>query len=129
LKTSTLVGKPLDWAVALSLGAFGLSQRLDLPDAPWQYSIPDEAFTRTDVVFLNDRCYSTDWSLAGPLIEKEEYGIRRHGDLEESSWQADNWQFMFESPTAVGPTPLIAVMRCHVLVRLGGDVYIPEDLA
>jgi Protein of unknown function (DUF2591) len=128
MKTATLIGKSLDWAVAKSQGAFGLHRCNDPPSNPWKYSIPNEAFTCTDVVYLHARCYSTDWSLAGPIIEKEEYGVRRHGEVLETNWQADNWQFMFEVPTDVGPTPLIAIMRCHVIVKLGADIDIPEGL-
>lgn len=65
---------------------------------------------------------SSDWSQAGPIIEREEIAT----DCDGATWCAS----YNTHPTAnYGPTPLIAAMRCYVTSKLGGEVEIPEELA
>lgn len=75
--------------------------------------------------------YSTDWAYGGPLIEREEIGIRRNAPCSEGrEWEA------LPSITAkgaggmyaYGPTPLVAAMRLYVASKLGEYVDIPESL-
>jgi hypothetical protein len=82
LKTSELTGAALDWAVAkCELG---------------------EAINEVD----DPHFYSTDWALAGPIIERERIASWGDGDL---YWEAEcGWAW------AKDPTPLIAAMRCYV---------------
>ena len=63
---------------------------------------------------------STDWSQAGPIIERE---IARLEDLGDEGWEACGYGF-----TATGPTPLIAAMRCYVASKLGDEVDVPDEL-
>ena len=64
--------------------------------------------------------YSTDWALAGPIIERERIATWGDGDL---YWEAEcGWAW------AKGPTPLIAAMRCYVTLKLGDEVEVPEEL-
>lgn len=101
VKTEDLTDRALDWAVG---------QALKLPAPYW---------------------YSTDWSKGGPIIEREEIGIRRNAPCSTGrEWEA------FGSITAKGAgyrwgygrTPLIAAMRCFVASKLGEEVDIPDDL-
>ncbi len=75
--------------------------------------------------------YSTDWSQGGPIIEREEIGIRRNAPCSKGcEWQGSpsitakgaggKWGY--------GPTPLIAAMRCFVSSKLGDEVEVPEEL-
>lgn len=81
----------------------------------------------TDVFLHQNRtgqgyCYSRDWSLAGPIIEREY--IELTIDL---GWIATRK----EGPAvceAHGATPLIAAMRCYVTSRLGDEVDVPNEL-
>lgn len=74
--------------------------------------------------------YSSSWSQGGPIIERE--GIALHGN---PAWCAQysvavrahhgGYRGYFRR---VGPTPLIAAMRCFVASRLGATIDIPEEL-
>jgi hypothetical protein len=72
--------------------------------------------------------YSTDWSKAGPIIEREELTLSHsHYDHvfygRTRPWCAEKKGFM-----QYGPTPLIAAMRCFVASKLGDEVAIPKEL-
>ena len=99
LKTSELQGAVLDWAVA----------KCEVGDAINE--IDDPHF------------YSTDWALAGPIIEREGITVRRYTD---ALWDASIGRLDY---VADGPTPLIAVMRCYVASKLGDEVEVPDELA
>ena len=102
MKTSELSGAALDWAVAKCEG------KEPKHHEGWPMEEPSE--------------YSTDWGLAGPIIEREKidtyYG--------EKGW----WQAVAETNDvcAFGESPLIAAMRCYVASKLGDEVEIPEGL-
>lgn len=110
VKTADLIGPALDWAVAsLECDSGWLARHLHLlPTMP----------------------FSTDWSQGGPLIEREKLEIRAN----DYGWQA----YCFGFPAsrahkgrrvwAVGPTPLIAAMRCYCCAKLGEFIDIPEEL-
>lgn len=96
MRTSDLIGAALDWAVAK---CEGLSHR------------------------LHGRVhYSTDWNLAGPIIEGEKIEIF----IRDEEW------FAYSSRSTPedfhGPTPLIAAMRCYVASKLGDEIDVPSEL-
>jgi hypothetical protein len=104
LKTSELQGAVLDWAVA----------KCEVGDAINE--IDDPHF------------YSTDWALAGPIIEREGITVRRYTD---ALWDASIGRLDY---VADGPTPLVAAMRCYVASKFGDDlvlfkVEVPNELA
>jgi hypothetical protein len=78
-------------------------------------------------VYLSYLNYSTDWALGGPIIEREKIGILFYvdhiPDADEPIWVAS-----CGGERALGDTPLIAAMRCYVLLELGKEVEIPEEL-
>ena len=64
-------------------------------------------------------CYSTDWALGGPIIEREGIEIQRDDDdAPENRWYARidftdaNGDFCIIGKFA--PTPLVAAMRCYI---------------
>lgn len=110
IKTADLTGPALDWAVAKCSFIEGTARSLIAADV---------------------KPYSTSWQEGGPIIEREEIGIRRNAPCSDGrQWEASG------SITAkgagyrwgYGPTPLIAAMRCFVASRLGDEVDIPEGL-
>jgi hypothetical protein len=120
IKTAELTGPALDWAVAKCHGK-GLD--LDDPDFPWLTSdgIAD--------VPLEDYSPSTDWQEGGPIIEREEINLRYYGFDRVPYWTAlSNHKHFPKKFGALGPTPLIAAMRCYISSRLGDEVDIPEEL-
>jgi hypothetical protein len=104
LKTSELQGAVLDWAVAKCEVGEAINE------------IDDPHF------------YSTDWALAGPIIEREGITVRRYTD---ALWDASIGRLDY---VADGPTPLVAAMRCYVASKFGDDlvlfkVEVPNELA
>jgi len=69
---------------------------------------------------------STNWSQGGPIIEREIVSI----DKEEGGkrWAAFAWRSDRDLQRAIGPTPLIAAMRCYVASKLGDTVEVPNEL-
>lgn len=131
IKTSELVGKQLDWAVATCEGYTNLRKnphRFD-DDDDLIMTPPREAY---GPVTLSEIAYSGDWSIGGPILHREKIAIEtEHGDL----WRArfGRARITFDGRAhhyhhVEGPTPLIAAMRCFVASKLGDEVDIPEEL-
>jgi hypothetical protein len=64
--------------------------------------------------------YSTDWAQSGPIIEREGIALYLFGNAE--------WNAHVGGKESIGPTPLIAAMRCYVASKLGQEVELPEGL-
>ena len=120
MKTSELTGAALDWAVA----------KIVFPEPDYEdadrlvYVHGDDEFHFTP---------STNWAQGGPIIERERIGIDgmrldnvNAGEVEAFKWVGGEHDAF--PLTAVGPTPLIAAMRCYVASQLGDEVEIPEEL-
>lgn len=122
MKTSELTGPALDWAV---MKCEGLFYRNDEKYGPMYFRQMVKGSTAWDSLPLP---YSTDWEQGGPIIEREHIAVRSYGDFPATRWQADKWAFRFVDPTAYGPTPLVAAMRCFVASKLGDEVDVPEEL-
>jgi len=113
MKTSELTGAALDWAVAEADGCpvKGVNNRRNY----WQPS--------------------TDWSQAGPIIDREDIALSPMPDGLWRAYAADgtmwaphgvevfNWKHRQQ-----GYHPLIAAMRCYVASKLGDEVEIPTEL-
>lgn len=72
---------------------------------------------------------TTDWSQGGPIIEREWLHVEPwpNESAEDRRWSCT--QYDLPIPTVMmGPTPLIAAMRCFVASRLGEEVEVPEEL-
>jgi hypothetical protein len=118
VKTSEAKDKVLDYLVAKAEG-------LEV----WQE--PDGIYLREggEVGFMFRP--STYWAQGGPIIEREEIGIKRNSPCSDGrQWEASpsitakgaggKWGY--------GPTPLVAAMRCYVASKLGDEVEIPEEV-
>lgn len=60
--------------------------------------------------------YSTEWSVGGPIIEREHIELTPsyfYGDDDERSLFAGYWEARLDAHFAKGPTPLIAAMRAY----------------
>lgn len=113
IKTSELTGAALDWAVAKCEEPSGRDNA-----ASWQQDFKIGFGTR----------YSSNWSQGGPIIEREVgtlWSTNANGWVCKAKYDYANEK---EGPTACGPTPLIAAMRCYVASKLGDEVEIPEEL-
>lgn len=123
-------GPVLDWMVAKCEGGYDLQLRSTYgAKKAWQYTMLDEEEPeRMDEFYLADVAYSTDWAQGGPIIEREGGTLWSRG---ASGWVCKTRYDSAndkEGPTAYGPTPLIAAMRCFVASRLGEEVEVPDEL-
>jgi len=100
MKVRDLEGAALDWAVAKSM---------NLPPPSF-----DEHGRAAE--------FSSNWSQGGPIIEREDIAL--HPQAQSEGWFAHKvWGEQGES---VGPTPLIAAMRCYVASKLGDEIEVPN---
>ncbi len=113
---SSLLGAALDWAVERALGTHWSTNGYFVFKDPERFDSKPEWR------------YSTDWSHGGPIIERE--GIT-HGPWDTSPFMAHiGMTPMVNStnPRFVGPTPLIAAMRCFVASKMGAEIDVPDDI-
>ena len=117
MKTDELTGAALDWAVSHCV--------------EWSRKFPIMPFKVLP--------YSTDWAQGGPIIEREKIGVwwATHYVDDDGVEYGNHW---YAEPActddnadkpyrvAVGPTPLIAAMRCYVSSKLGDEVELPKEL-
>lgn len=111
LKTSALVGPELNYAVHMAEGLHGMLTPVD---------------------------YAGRWEFGGPIIEREKLALwfsEATVDEEYSPLQGPCWycEPSFTEAIAdetyryeIGPTPLIAAMRCYVASKLGDEIEFPE---
>lgn len=124
IKTNTLTGKTLDWAVANCEG------KVDKGPYGEPVGIDGELHLYYLGTTLNATYTpSTNWALGGPIIEREKIWLRylTADDPSKAHWEAISDWFP-HNVTAAGPTPLIAAMRCFVANKLGDEVEVPEEL-
>ncbi len=125
IKVSELSGAALDWAVAKC-------------ENKETWLVPEDYFQGGTLVFHNEYdwvadanivcSYSTNWAQGGPIIEREKIDIGVDWAT-ELFWLAGYEVFReCMKHEQVGPTPLIAAMRCYVTSKLGGEIDVPEEL-
>jgi hypothetical protein len=133
IKTSELTGAPLNWAVAKVRGF--LEPMHDEP-RPRVVVHTDKFGT---FVWFNPQDYgrygpedfapSTDWQLAGLIIEEERISLTPR----DWGWDALYHDRLFEEDGTehlmAGASPLIAAMRCYVASKLGDEVDVPDELS
>lgn len=116
VKTAELIGRALDWAVAIAEGYH--------PDRP-----QDGQLTLNQrYIVVGDKsvhkCYwylpSTEWEFCGKLIER----FNAHLIF----MYPENWKAMVIRGEGYGETPLIAICRAVVAYKLGDEVDIPDEL-
>ena len=123
IKTSSLSGTPLDWAVAQCEGKpQTLMNFRDGKGYRVQFGIPLICYSP-----------STDWSQGGPIIEREKVEVKQPRPCVTSepyrafipTWPVGG---LLETYQHYGKTYLEASMRCYVASKLGDEVEIPEEL-
>lgn len=113
VKTSEAKDKVLDYLVAKCLGHtefYDYGSYIRIPTKP-----------SGSLTF----CPSTDWLLAGPIIEREFICVSAPMHPSTAPWFAISDSAGCKSS---GPTPLVAAMRAYVASKLGDEVEIPEEL-
>lgn len=117
MKVSELSGAALDWAVSK---CEGMGIEFDDPRDPW--------LTRSGIAErpLYSFTPSSNWSQGGPIIEREIVSLDAENG--RNRWKACAWRSDRDLQSAIGPTPLIAAMRCYVASKLGATIEVPEEL-
>jgi len=87
----------------------------------------DSPHKKYGVVQLADIDYSSDWGLAGPIIERE--GINLLCPTSKDFWDARPRGLSIPPTYTRGATPLIAAMRCYVASKMGDEINLPEELS
>jgi len=120
MRTSELIGTPLDWAVAK---CEGWTYRYDFKYGHMYFppKLYEEETIRWEPSPLN---YSSSWSYGGPIIERELICIGPQAK-HISGFMAFGY---LGTHMQTGPTPLVAAMRCYVASKLGEEVEIPKEL-
>lgn len=124
-KVSDLIDIELDYAVAKCEGATNLKENPHRFDTRLIFRLAERT------AFMSDFRFSTNWAKGGPIIEREEIGIKRRAPCSQGrQWEASqaSLQKGQEDTIGYGPTPLIAAMRCYVASRLGDTVEIPDEI-
>ena len=121
MRVDQLTGAALDWAVAKCEGYTCLHKTEGrMPHEPqlamWP---PRKAY---GLVELWELGYSTDWSLAGEIIEREKIELF----MRDEKWFA--YSSLSTPEDFYGETPLIAAMRCYVASVLGAEIDVPVEL-
>lgn len=127
MKTSELTGRSLDWAVAMCEGAV---TELVFDGITHGFKIDGTLKVLSKGWASMSWHPSSDWSQAGPIIEREKIGTTRV-DNNPDIWAAhitDPWRTSSNVYSRLGPTPLVAAMRCYCCSKLGEEVEIPENL-
>ena len=102
VKTSELTGAALDWAVG--------------------------ECTKVNTYMVNYHP-STDWAEGGPIIEWEGIELKYLMYDKPPYWGAIKLNpAAHEREKGIGPTPLIAAMRCFVASKMGETIDIPDEL-
>jgi hypothetical protein len=90
---------------------------VDCPDHPSETGAVDEAYSA-----------STDWMIAGPIIERELINITNDGNANDGLGQWTAYVGAHRDASADGPTLLTAAMRAFVADKIGKQVpEIPNE--
>lgn len=145
IKTHELIGSQLDWVVAKCEG-FDTRNNVCVWFLPFEADsgdllqficmADDEAHAEEQCEDAHPNCTvenvehlatfkpSTDWSQGGPIIERERMNVHLLDDKPDI-WSANlgnPWKALPNVFSRLGPTPLIAAMRCYVASKLGEEI-------
>ena len=135
IKTQDLFGSNLDWAVAKAAGRLGTWIR---DDRRLGTSILDVDFDENGILMCWDPSFnttggyviyspSTKWSQAGSIIEGENINLSAPFIRIDETFDP-NWGGKIQGlASQIGPTALVAAMRCYVASKLGDVIEITEE--
>lgn len=125
VKTAELIGEALNWAVATIVGYSDLRVNPHKWDNGLLMTLP---MSKYGIVYLTDISFSTDWNLAGPIIEREGIATGRtrngKGYAAWIGYASDYGMVKFYTAHNL----LTAAMRCYVASKLGDEVEIPDEM-
>jgi hypothetical protein len=122
VKVSEAKGRVLDYLVAQAMGMkiyrskSGRWMRANYGEFNHRHGTPWFEPTRS-------------WGYAGPIIEREWLDSYPVAQRIRAKICVAVQAYDSIDCVAFGPTPLIAVMRCYVISKLGDEVEVPDELA
>ena len=127
METNELTGAALNWAVAM---AEGLPKAMDSSgfDGPVVVCGFEQEMLHSQYRKGQEwKAYqpSTDWAHGGPIIDRERLSVSPYSFNNANPWVSHSAE---GDKTIVGPTPLVAAMRCYVASKLGNEVDVPEEI-
>ena len=134
IKTSELIGTPLNWAIAqcenrIIVAELGGALLVNARDENGEELDEDLGF---NYIYAP----SANWLHAGPIMEREDISFRKYHNPDSPEHGTYYAMICRDSGSVVrwhknrasqGPTPLIAAMRCYVASKLGNTVGIPDQ--
>lgn len=131
MKTESLEGAALDWAVAQAIGlqvifhVFSETVDTSTHERPSsiQITLGADVYYHSGDMSLDLYSPSTDWSQGGPLIALHRVSIIYSDD------KCDPCAWTDETAAWGASNPLIAAMRAIVAAKLGSTVEVPAELA
>lgn len=149
IKTRELKGTALDWAVAVALG-FELTTTHEnlarITKGVWDEAKLAEFIGRTRnepqvLDTVGNACpiptFSGSWEAGGPILYREKISVWLHENGMDYRAASKEWmtadpeskEFIDMADSFVGPSHLIAGMRCYVASKLGEEVDVPNELS
>lgn len=126
MKTAELTGAQLDyWAAKAEGKRLFRAPAFDVAGDRWQWT--SEGGNKLHNLPVGKWHPSTDWSQAGPIIERDGITLLQPSFDGNTEWQAIVQARLRPDPDidgvqADGPTPLIAAMRAYVASKFGDEV-------
>lgn len=123
--TKDLIGKQLDWAVAVALGVHWSENGYFVWPIDDQNKYPYRATTPN---------YSTDWAIGGVVADQHDismFGMNTWGEGHCAHYherKTDRGVVGKLTARGYGPTKLIAAMRCLVEEKIGSTVEVPTEI-
>jgi hypothetical protein len=118
MKTSDLSGTLLDYWVAHAEGFDPIDGRT-IPKGEFMWKA--RRAVSGSVGWMSHK-FSRDWTLGGPIIERENLLVAPNG-TPGSGWHSRvKTTAGFLSDESLGPTPLVAAMRAYVASKYGDEV-------
>jgi hypothetical protein len=117
IRTSDLIGQPLNWAVAHGLG---ISVRVDTTNGACFASVRDaHKYGSWRLAF------SSDWAQGGPVLALHNISIDNRKDEPCLAFMGTPAVYLYRQWATEGE-PLVAAMRCYVAAVLGQHVEVPD---
>lgn len=118
VKVSEASGPVLDWMVVKVVGKSYVKDGTDYA--------PDGRIYQRGTAQPTGPHYSSDWSLAGPILDNHIFRLEDGDSIEDwpERWLAEGGQSI-----QYGSTALVAICRCYVAFKLSDEVEVPDELA
>ena len=138
MKTADLIGDQLDQAVAKCLGfVHPVRKGYNAGEGWWERTASHPWYLDLDGNELDEWTPSTDYAQGMPIVEREMCRVFKNVSdgwtCQKKVWVKDDTDGVdstghYRWYSGVGPTLLIAGLRCYVASKLGNEVEIPKEL-